>query len=464
MINIELNDLTCIMSFNNDNEKKIIKKFITYDDTSNCFMRGRYRPERKKAVCLGKEIQDYLVTFVGLAKEILLECKKNNIKIKEIKDNRTHFDFQEKEWTYDELRSFFPKEFNYVDHQVRALEAMIKTNTGIIVAATSAGKSSIIKAYMKLTNLPTLILVDRATLGKQLKDDITEYGLDCGFCGDGKIIPGYNMVSTIQSVKKVPNMTSYKCVLIDESHRSSSATFQDFLKQFGCPLKFGFTASPYNGDYLKYAMIRQFIGSPLVKIEATELMENGVMAKAKIKLVKNSCEDTFDYPSAYDLNITHGKLRNQKIADIVSMYNDGVAILVRTLDHGEELEKIIPGAVFIRGETSLNERMKIIKKFNEGEIKVLIGSSILNEGISISNMKVLIMASSGKAISQTIQKIGRVLRITKEKKEGIFYDFIDVGNRFLEKQSKKRISIYKKEGYNDIRILDEKLEEINTNK
>ena len=140
MISIELNDLTCIMSFNNDNEKKIIKKFITYDDTSNCFMGGRYRPERKKAVCLGKEIQDYLVTFVGLAKEILLECKKNNIKIKEIKDNRTHFDFQEKEWTYDELRSFLPKEFNYVDHQVRALEAMIKTNTGIIVAATSAGK------------------------------------------------------------------------------------------------------------------------------------------------------------------------------------------------------------------------------------------------------------------------------------------------------------------------------------
>ena len=207
-------------------------------------------------------------------------------------------------------------------------------------------------------------------------------------------------------------------------------------------------------------MIRQFIGSPLVKIEAAELMENGVMAKAKIKLIKNSCEDT----SAYDLNITHGKLRNQKIADIVSMYNDGVAILVRTLEHGEELEKIIPGAVFIRGETSLNERMKIIKKFNEGEIKVLIGSSILNEGISISNMKVLIMASSGKAISQTIQKIGRVLRITKEKKEGIFYDFIDVGNRFLEKQSKKRISIYKKEGYNDIKILDENLEEINTNK
>ena len=108
--------------------------------------------------------------------------------------------------------------------------------------------------------------------------------------------------------------------------------------------------------------------------------------------------------------------------------------------------------------------MKIIKDFNEGKIRVLIGSGILNEGISISNMKVLIMASSGKAISQTIQKIGRVLRITKDKKEGIFYDFIDTGNKILEKQSKNRLRIYKKEGYDDIHILNENLEEIKLDK
>ena len=70
------------------------------------------------------------------------------------------------------------------------------------------------------------------------------------------------------------------------------------------------------------------------------------------------------------------------------------------------------------------------------------------------------MASGGLARTQTIQKIGRVLRITKEKREGIFYDFIDTGNKYLFKHSKRRISLYKEEGYEDISVLDSDLTKI----
>lgn len=452
---INLNDLTLIIDFENDNEKKLIKKFITYKDNSNCFCGGKFHQERAVDVCLGKDIKDKFVCFSGLTKEIILFAKGNNILITEFNDKREHFAFQEKEHTYDELRELFPKEFDYVEHQIRALQSMLKTNNGLVVAATSAGKSQIIKSFMKLTNLPTLVLTDRATLGAQLAEEFRNYGLDCGFCCGKGVKDGYNMVSTIQSVKKITDFTRFKCLIVDECHKSSSDTFQNFFKQFGCPLKFGFTASPFNGDYLKYAKIRQFLGYPLVKVGAKELMDNGVMAKAKIYLIKNSCEETIDYPSAYEINITHGKRRNEKIAKIANSYDDGVAILVRTLEHGEELLKLIPDAVFLKGDTPLNERIDAIKKFNNGEIKKIIGSSILNEGISISNMKVLIMASSGKAITQTIQKIGRVLRITKEKREGIFYDFLDMDNKFLERQAKKRLTLYKKEGFNDYKILDD---------
>ena len=75
-------------------------------------------------------------------------------------------------------------------------------------------------------------------------------------------------------------------------------------------------------------------------------------------------------------------------------------------------------------------------------------------------MKTLIMASGGKAVTATIQRIGRVLRITKEKKQGVFYDFIDAGNKYLFKHSKQRLSLYKKEGYDDISILDANLTKI----
>lgn len=459
MIEIILTDATIQIS-GDEKELKRIDKFQTYDDNSLCYSKGGYDIKKLKHVPLMKNIKGKLVGFAGLAKEIILFCKNNNIKIENFEDKRTHFDFQVREWTDDELKSFLPVH-DYVEHQTRALKALLKTNKGIVCAVTSAGKSSIMAAWLKLTNLPTLILTDRATLGAQLAQDFRNQGIDCGFCSGNGVRQGYCIVSTIQSVKKL-DVSKFQMVLIDECHKSSSKSFQDFLKTFGCPLKYGFSASPSNGNLLDFAKIRQQLGSIIIQVKADEMMDNGVMAKAKINLVKVDCPETFDYPSANDLGIVHNKTRNNIIRDIVEKHREGgyICILTKILEHGKELEETIPGAVYLKGEDSLSKRLEIINKFNNGEIPVLIGSSILNEGVSISNMKVLIMASGGKAQTQTIQKIGRVLRITKEKKEGIFYDFIDMNNKYLFKHSKQRLALYKKEGYKDISVLDAGLTKI----
>ena len=455
MIKIILTDATIQIS---GDEKELLKisKSQTYDDNSLCFSKGGYDPRKLKHVPLMKLVKGRLVGFAGLAKEIILFCKNNNIKIEEFQDKREHFDFQKKEWSYEELKKFYGKH-DYEEHQIRALQAMLKTNKGIIMAPTSAGKSTIIAAWLKLTDLPTLILNDRATLGAQLADDLRDQGIDCGFCSGNGYRKGKCVVSTIQSVKKIGDLPRFKMVIIDECHKSSSKSFQDFLASFGCPLKYGFSASPSNGKLLDFARIRQQLGSIIIQVKSDELMDNGVMAKAKINLVRTFCPETMDYPSANDCGIVHNNKRNETIANIVERHRkDGyIAILVKNLEHGEYLERLIPGAIFLKGDTPLEQRVETIKAFNRGDIPVLIGSSILNEGISISNMKVLIMAGGGKAQTQTVQKIGRVLRITKDKKEGIFYDFIDDGNKYLLKHSKQRLTIYKKEGYNDITLLDE---------
>jgi len=459
MIDIVLTDATIQIS-GDEHDLKKINKFQTYDDNSLCFSKGGYDITKLKHVPLMKNIKGRLVGFAGLTKEIILFCQNNNIKIENFEDKRTHFDFQTKEWTDDELKSFLPN-FDYVEHQTRALKALLKTNKGIVMAPTSAGKSSIMAAWLKLTNLPTLILTDRATLGAQLAQDFRDKGIDCGFCSGNGVRQGYCMVSTIQSVKKL-DVSRFQMVLADEVHRHSSKTFQDFYASFGCPLKYGFSASPSNGNLLDFAKIRQQFGPIIIQIKSNELMDNGVMAKAKINLVKVDCPETFDYPSANDLGIVHNKVRNEVIKNIVEKHREEgyICILVSILEHGKELNEVIPGSVYLKGEDPLNKRMEVINKFNNGEIPVLIGTNILQEGISISNMKTLIMASGGKAVTATIQRIGRVLRITKEKKQGVFYDFVDMNNKYLYKHSKQRLTLYKKEGYNDITLLDANLTKI----
>ena len=459
MIQVILTDAT-IQIDGDENELKKINKYETFDDNSLCFSKGKYDITKLKHVPLMKNIKGRLVGFAGLAKEIILFCRNNNIKIENFEDKRTHFDFQTKDWTEEELKSFLPN-FDYVEHQVRGLQALLKTNKGIIMAPTSAGKSSLMAAWLKLTNLPTLILTDRATLGAQLAQDFRDKGIDCGFCSGNGVRQGFCIVSTIQSVKKL-DVSRFQMVLVDECHRSSSKSFQDFLASFGCPLKYGFSASPSNGNLLDFARIRQQLGSIIIQIKSNELMDNGVMAKAKINLVKIDCPETFDYPSANDLGIVHNKARNEVIKNIVEKHREEgyICILVSILEHGKELNEVIPGSVYLKGEDPLNKRMEVINKFNNGEVPVLIGTNILQEGISISNMKTLIMASGGKAVTATIQRIGRVLRITKEKRQGIFYDFIDMNNKYLFKHSKQRLSLYKKEGYDDISILDANLTKI----
>jgi superfamily II DNA or RNA helicase len=300
-------------------------------------------------------------------------------------------------------------------------------------------------------------------LGSQLRDDFVKAGINCGLCSGKGIIKGDCMVSTIQSVKKLGDLSRYKCVLIDESHNASSSQFQDFLKQFGCPLKFGFSASPFrNGDYLGYAKIRQFVGSPIIKIESKELLENEVMAKPHIYLVKNECKEDeyFDYQTAYTEEIVNSAKRNNIIKDITDIYKTGILIVVNIVEHGEILQDLIPNSMFISGETPIDIRKQTIEDFDNGNLPVLIGSTILQEGISITHMKAMILACGGKSNVAVLQKIGRSLRFKEgEKTEVDYYDFIDTA-KFLSKHSKMRATLYKKAGYDDIKLLTSDLQEI----
>lgn len=458
MINIVLSDKVVIINGDKDDLNKILK-YETYDDDSHCFSKAGYNPMFLKHVPVLKYVRESLVGYSGLAKEIFQFCRDSKIKINDFKDKREHFDFQNKEWNHDNLRLFFPKEFDYVEHQINSLQSMIKTNTGIIKAPTSAGKSKILSAYIRLSKIPTLILENKVTLAMQIKEDLKKDGIDCGICTGKGVEKGYCMVSTIQSVKKLQDYTRYKCLLIDEVQNAKSESYQEFLKMFPVPLRFGFSASPSRtGKYLDFAKIRQFMGSEIINIKSEELIENKVMAKPTIYVVNNEVEQFFDYPTSYDNCIVHNDKRNKIAKNIVDKYKDEVLILVNIIEHGEELEKLIPGSVFISGDTPTEDRIKILKDFDDGKIKVLIGSTILQEGISITHMKAMILLCGGKSNVAIIQKIGRSLRFKKGEKETVdFYDFADSGNSYLYKHAKTRIKLYKDNGYNDIHLLDEEL-------
>jgi len=83
-----------------------------------------------------------------------------------------------------------------------------------------------------------------------------------------------------------------------------------------------------------------------------------------------------------------------------------------------------------------------MEDFKKGKIKCLIGTSVIGEGVDLPNANVLIMAGGGKARSQVMQNIGRVLRICKGKTFAKIYDFEDRGSEWLSDHSAQRQDVY----------------------
>lgn len=434
-----------------DYDRDLIVERFTYKDISEAVTRAGFDPSRIKKVKFAKVKEEkFLILRTGFLKELLEFCKLNSIKCSELKDKRTKFFHQTKTYTDEELEEVLPN-YDYVEHQKRALRALLKTNVGIIKATTSAGKTEIIIAFMKLINLPTLILVNEIQLAEQTANRIDEAGLDCGLCTGSKKYPGLHMVATIGSIKAVKDLSKYKCVIVDECHIVGSKQFQDFFANSSYPLRFGFSATPEgNDDKYRWATSRQFLGSIITEINATELMENEVIVPPEIHFVSIKCKQTLDWDSAYKECIVANELRNKKVIELALKENVQTLILYKRIEHGNALLELLPNAILLHGENTLKERKDAVDKFKAGECQFLLASNIFKQGISINNIECLINASGGKAKTETLQKLGRALRKHKGKEKAIIYDFHDFGNTITERHSEQRKHIYIKTGFTNI--------------
>jgi len=457
-----IDDRIISIIFKTKENEVIFKNYFTWKDDSKAFFRGKYDVTKIKKVCFMKHHKSMYLLKSGFLQEVMFLIKSNEIKVTEIVDKRTKFNFMKKEYSIKSLEKYFP--FEYVDHQTSALKKILKVNKGIAVLPTSAGKTEIFLAYLKITNLPTLIVVNKVLLSEQIYERIIKYGInDVGINTGSKKrnLEAKVIVSTIGSVKNL-NLSKFKCLIGDEVHNFSSKTFQDFLEKVSFPIQIGFSATPNKGKPYQYSIIRQFMGDVIAEVKSKELMDNKVMAEPFIYFVKNKLNDGLDYHSSYLKEIIQNRERNNSIVRIVENFDTQILILLQDVVNGqgeylkEKIAEFGKKVEFISGETK--DRNFYIENFEKENINVLIATNILNEGISINNINLLINAAGMKSYSLTAQKIGRGLRTKKGKSSVAVVDFIDEGNKFLEKHSKIRYDIFKKLGFHNILKLN--LEEL----
>lgn len=377
------------------------------------------------------------------------------------------------------------------EYQKEAIRNCLVSKNCLIEAATNAGKTAIFSGIIKkLHPLPILVLTHRDELLRQTVAFIERYtGLECGFITskDTNIKPvTVAMVTTLINRLGVEQdvtdfFNSVQCVIIDECHHLKARQFQTLVSASKASYRMGFSGTIPDEDTYDGVLVRQYVGSVAYKIKNDELIDMGVSAKPKIIFYEMDVHDILhnvfnlakEELKAEDPNYTPSMLikrvyrlvvqkgivenssRNEKVVEILNNnQNKSTLIIVDFLEHGKIVQDLITRNgienKFISGESP--HRKSALDDFKSGKLKVLVSSNILDEGVDVSRIEVLVMLAGKKSRRQVLQRIGRSLRRKEGVNEVVVYDFLDLGNKYLQAHSKNRYAIYKSEGF-DIQFI-----------
>jgi len=330
-MNIKITDSHLFFTYDDEKQRKLFNPFFTFEDKTNVFAGGKYDVNKIRRVNFIKSKKTLNWLRSGFLQEFLIFCKRNNIEI-EIDDDRTKLPHQKRNPSKKDLEKYFP--FDYNEHQIEALQRLLKVRRGIIKSVTGTGKSEILFSFLLETQEPALIVVDRVLLAEQLTQRAKDAGLKNVGILTGKTNDTENkkiVFATIGSIKKLPAIHSFRVLIVDEIHHASSKRFQDFLNEASFPVQIGFSATPDKEDKYIFALIRQYFGGIVFETSAEDMMGNEVIAKPNIYFIENEVNPMIDWPSSYKECIIQNKERNSLIIDIVEKYNEKVLILKKML-------------------------------------------------------------------------------------------------------------------------------------
>lgn len=429
---------------------------LSFADPSKAFYNGVFNKDRIQVVRFSKYVDDLdlpslkiPIGFLDFIESVMKDYEHTLI------DDRKPI----QEIELDDIENLEGIELK--EHQIGAIYKALNRRRGIIKAPMGSGKTEAFLAILNMLETPSLVLFNREQLAKQTVARAKERGLDVGLVQGPNVLEKNITMATVQSLHKIKKISKYKNLLIDECHEAGSKQYQKILKMAHWERVYGFSGTPVDPRRmnLRSAKLIAYMGPIIYDVGAKELMEAEIIAKPKIFMLPIDQPDDIDdanYREAEMLGLIYNPHRNNLIRDLAERHREEkVLILTKYIDQGKEILKLLPDAEFIWHEISVTERLKTIEKFEKGELKILIASRILDQGIDIKNFKVLIIASAGISFIKTIQRLGRGLRVTEDKKNVTVYDFMDNTNSRLLKHSRARKKTYEMFGYDDITVVKE---------
>lgn len=366
-------------------------------------------------------------------------------------------------WTSDgfqpsSLRKPFPNaRFSLRPYQAQAIVEMLRphqTRTGgILQAATGAGKTLMAAKMIHTLGRRTLVLTHTKDLLRQTADELSRWlGEPVGVYGGGKKQTDHWVtVATVQSLQRGGDdlLKGTDFAIFDEAHHVAAQTIYDLLFRMpNVSTVVGLSASPWRDDGLDL-LLEAVCGPVRHIIRASDLIAQGWLVPPTITAHKIPVESELrkirgsvaEYQGLYQMLITTHHGRHEYIAGLAREHvRNGrtVLLLVRSLDHGHALRQYIPGAAFMEGDTPNAERKDLLDRVRNRTQRVLIATSLADEGVDLPSVDAVILAGAGSSTTRALQRIGRALRPFPGKLHAHIDEIVDMHPSFQRQWNERR--------------------------
>lgn len=353
-----------------------------------------------------------------------------------------------------------PPEPRYYQREMH--EIGMREGRGVFNAAVGTGKSLVLAYLLKEISVVSLIIVPSVNLGLQIEQDFKKWfgstkveTVTTSNVRKGKRLAPIRVatIQTLASLQKTNEIQSLvhdvKAIFIDEIHHAGSASYTNILHEIDhVYYRFGFTGTFLRNDSKSLDMWG-VLSNVLYRYPAFKAIQDGYLTPIKVVVHDLPGRASPSYPKEYDRNYCGGEYLLRKILSIVTetSVDEQVLILVKNKDKSgkiihEYLNTYAIENAYISGDDKKEVVNATIKAFNEKKVNILIGSSVIGEGIDVRSTDQLIMAQGGKSEIVIVQAVGRAVRLYEGKKVAQIHDFNFSGTKYLRKHLAKREDIY----------------------
>jgi len=280
---------------------------------------------------------------------------------------------------------------------------------------------------------------------------------EVGLIGAGKHHIGKKVtVSLVQSLYKCAEEVSQGIghLIVDECHRTPSRTFTDAVSEFDSRFMLGLSATPWRRDKLS-KLIFWHLGDVQHEVNKNDLITRGDVLSAEVILKYTEFKPFYDpineYPKMLAELVADDK-RNRMIAEDVANEADqsaGVCLVLSDRKvHCETLRALLRfrhkiSSELLTGDLTGEQRRQVVKKLNEGQVRVLIATGqLIGEGFDCRDLSTLFLTTPIKFDGRLLQYLGRVLRTAPGKTRAQVFDYVDINVGPLKAAARARQKVY----------------------